>query len=230
MLGHTALFAILLISSVNSLPQMVLNQNPLKPNPHQSMSLATLACPPTSSPEMRRLTALLPKVLNNAISVTNKSWEIGTLTQSLLEVYHPYFAPFEWDPSVIKGRDVPCQVLNITEKALLKYDWDGSPSRTGRGCNIGNAALKGYLYQDTAPLPLKNVALIEGDGSLGDPCSIGPAVWLLAQLAGRKELSNKGHRKPWDYAWAVGNQLVNLKSSPKPDPDDGDSTCVLLGL
>jgi hypothetical protein len=47
-------------------------------------SLAVLSCAPDASPEMSKLTRLLPKVLENAKSISKESWEIGSLTQALL--------------------------------------------------------------------------------------------------------------------------------------------------
>jgi hypothetical protein len=118
--------------------------------------------------------------------------------------------------------------LNITGKALEGYDWTCSPGeRNGwytersEPDTTDSAWLKEYL-SDRPRLPVKNLALMNGDGAQGDPCSIGPAVWMLAQFAAeRREVRDRGYRDPQDYAWAVGNQMLNLTSGPKPSPDDG---------
>jgi hypothetical protein len=196
-------------------------------------SLGTLACPPDSSPEMQNLTRLLPKVLDNAVSISNKSWEIGSLTQSLLEVYDPRFAPFEWDYASTKGNQIPWRVMNITERVLESYDWSGSPGDKGgwydkrRAPQSDGAWLKEYL-SDIPRVPVKSVALMDGHGSQGDPCSVGPAVWMLAQLAERDEVRKRGYKDPQDYAWAVGNQLLNLTSGLKDGNGESDLFLSLL--
>jgi hypothetical protein len=197
--------------------------------------LATVSCPPGSSEDFERLTRLLPKVLDNAVSLSNKSWEIGTVTQSLLEVYDPHFAPFEWDASAYKGEQIPWRVLEITKTALATYDWTESPGQKGKWYELNQkdsedkedvkedggdmSWLKEYLDGDTARVPLENRGLVDGAGALGDPCSVGPAVWMLAQLAARKEVRDQGFKDPQDYAWAVGNQVQNLTSGPTPGND-----------
>jgi hypothetical protein len=186
-------------------------------------SFATLSCAPDASPAMVNLTRLLPKILANAKSSSTKSWEIGTLQQALLETYDPHFTPFEWDESAVRERPIPWDVFEITKAAMVEYDWSGSPdetttknaSRTQQ--EAGTDWLAEYL-SETSTLPVKNLGLILADGAQGDACSLGPAVWMMAQMADRKEVKERGgFKKPEEYAWAVGNQKLNLTLGPQQD-------------
>lgn len=215
-------------SSVGALPQATSSSNDQATTdpPALSLSLATLSNPKGSSPQLQRLTSLLPKVLDNAISISHKSWELGSLTQALLEVYDPQFTPFEWDIEAVRGqRDIPWRVVEITNNSLSDYDWTGSPAQVngwykkrGGGGGGGHTWLRGYLDPAKARTPLVDRALVPGDGALGDPCSLGPAVWLLAQLADcRGEVRRAGIRDAQDYAWAVGSQLKYLNGGMRTD-------------
>jgi hypothetical protein len=184
-------------------------------------SFATLSCAPDASPAMVNLTRLLPKILANAKSSSTKSWEIGTLQQAILEVYDPHFTPFEWDEAAVRDRPIPWDVFEITKAAMVEYDWSGSPdetttknaSRTQQ--EAGTDWLAEYL-SEPPPFPVKNLGLIPADGAQGDACSLGPAVWLMAQMADRKEVKERGgFKKPEEYAWAVGNQMLNLTLGPQ---------------
>jgi hypothetical protein len=184
-------------------------------------SFATLSCAPDASPAMVNLTRLLPKILENAKSLSTKSWEIGTLQQAILEIYEPYFTPFEWDEAAVRDRPIPWDVFEITKAAMVEYDWSGLPdetttknaSRTQQ--EAGEDWLAEYL-SETPPFPVKNLGLIPADGAQGDACSLGPAVWLMAQMADRKEVKERGgFKKPEEYAWAVGNQMLNLTLGPQ---------------
>jgi hypothetical protein len=186
-------------------------------------SFATLSCAPDASPAMVNLTRLLPKILANAKSSSTKSWEIGTLQQALLETYDPHFTPFEWDESAVRERPIPWDVFEITKAAMVEYDWSGSPdetttknaSRTQQ--EAGTDWLAEYL-SETSTLPVKNLGLSRADGAQGDACSLGPAVWMMAQMADRKEVKERGgFKKPEEYAWAVGNQKLNLTLGPQQD-------------
>lgn len=149
------------------------------------------------------LTTKLPAILNNAISISNTSWELGTLTESLLEVYNPQLTPFDWDPN---STAIPWDMLNITFNAILDYNWTGSPNSTP-------ANLAQYL-DSTTPTPLVPQPLVDGDGSLGDPMSLATAVWVLAKFAveSNEWSSTLGLRQAGEYAWAVGNQVAYLKA------------------
>ena len=223
MIKYTVLFSLLHLATVRSFPHAFRSREVPDTNIDMSTSLATLACPPDSAPELARLTALLPKVLDNAASITNHSWEIGALTQGLLEVYDPDFTPFEWTYSAAKNSQIPWRVLDITRKALAEYDWSGSPGAEEGEEGVDDPSLKDYLSVATAQVPLKSEALVLGDGSAGDPCAVGPAVWLMAQIAERSEVKDKGYKVSQQYAWAVGNQLLNLTSGLK----DGNGESLL---
>jgi hypothetical protein len=197
-----------------------------------STSFAILSCAPAASFEMKRLTRLLPKVLANAKSSSKKSWEIGSVTQAVLEVYDPHFTPFEWDASAVKDRQIPWDVLDITKAAMVEYDWSGSPDETttknaSRTLAESDEVWLGEYLTETPPVPVKNIALVRGDGAQGDPCSVGPAVWLMAQLADREEVKERGgFKKPEEYAWAVGNQKKNLTIGPQ----DGNGSRLSLTI
>lgn len=194
-----------------------------------STTLATLSNPRGASPELKRLGKLLPKVLENAISITKKSWEYGALTQALLEVYDPQYTPFEWDPDALKDRplDASWQFLSVTNSSLADYDWTGSPGDLN-GWYDKRGEEYGWLdeYLDASSAKGRSTlsrALINGDGALGDPCSLGPAVWLVSYLAScRDEVRDAGLRDAQDYAWAVGNQLKYLNNGVKSDNSESD--------
>lgn len=141
----------------------------------------------------KTLTSLIPSILSNANSIAVHSWEIGAFTETLLEVYYPQLTPFGWKTSAFDGEDIPWSVLKIAK------DED-------------------YLFPDTTPHAHVSQALVGGDGALGDPVSLIPAVWLLAKFARQDDLREElGLRSPEDYAWAVGNQLDYLFNGPTSD-------------
>lgn len=194
------------------------------------LTLATVSNPKNGSPELERLGTLLPKILDNAVAISHKSWELGALTQALLEVYDPQFTPFEWNAEALKDRplDASWRFLSVTNASLDGYDWTGSPGDLGgwydkRGGD--HAWLDEYLDPDSAKgQTTVTRALIDGNGALGDPCSLGPAVWLLAYLAScRDEVRKAGLKDAQDYAWAVGNQLKYLNNGVRSD--NGQSSC-----
>lgn len=75
-----------------------------------------------------------------------------------------------------------------------------------------------YLSPETSPVPLPAHPLIDGDGSLGDPASFGPAVWMLVQFAQIKDVKEQlDLRCPAEYAWAVGRQMSYLKAGKTDD-------------
>lgn len=220
--------AALLISlcEVGAIPQPQTSACPSNSNPSPGTSvepLPTLSSPEGSSTKLKELTELLPKVLENAISSSTKSWELGALTQALLEVYDPQFTPFEWDIEAVRDqRPVPWRVVDITNKSLSAYNWTGSPGQVNdwydrRGTDK-HTWLREYLDPAKAKTPLVDKALVPGDGALGDPCSLGPAVWLLAQLAdSRGEVRRAGIKDAQDYAWAVGSQLQYFNKGERTD-------------
>lgn len=230
--SNLALTALLvsLCSSVGAIPQPQTSDNTNANanddnDPAQALAkpLATLSSPQGASTQLQELTALLPKVLENAITSSKKSWELGALTQALLEVYDPQFTPFEWDIEAVRGqRPIPWPVVAITNNSLSAYNWIESPGQVYRWYERRGTDkhtwLREYLDPTKARTPLVDRALVPGDGALGDPCSLGPAVWLLAQLADcRGEIREGGIKDAQDYAWAVGSQLQYLSKGERTD-------------
>ncbi|KIR62563.1 hypothetical protein I314_03508 [Cryptococcus bacillisporus CA1873] len=157
----------------------------------------------------KTLTSLIPSILSNANSIAVHSWEIGAFTETLLEVYYPQLTPFGWKASAFDGEDIPWSVLKIAKDAISHYNWTGAPGQNSE------KNLQDYLFPDTTPHAHVSQALVGGDGALGDPVSLIPAVWLLARFARQDDLREElGLRSPEDYAWAVGNQLDYLFNGP----------------
>ncbi|OXG29456.1 hypothetical protein C359_04851 [Cryptococcus neoformans Bt120] len=171
-----------------------------------------VASPSIIASSYKTLTSLIPSILSNANSIAVHSWEIGAFTETLLEVYYPKLSPFEWDANAFDGEDIPWSVLKIATDAISHYNWTGAPGQDF------SKSLQDYLFPDTTPHAHVSQALVGGDGALGDPVSLIPAVWLLAKFAKQNDLRDKlGLRCPEDYAWAVGNQLDYLFNGPTSD-------------
>jgi hypothetical protein len=131
--------------------------------------------------------------------------------QALLEVYDPTLSAFEFTDSAFNNA-TPDAAIQVTLASLANYDWSGCPSWSGVA-RVDD--LSSFLWQETSPTPLQFRPLVNGDGSLGDPASIAPAVWMLAELAHRDDLVSRYSLRPKeDYAWAVGNQLRYLLEEP----------------
>jgi hypothetical protein len=121
-------------------------------------------------------------------------------------VYNPSLTPFDWDDSATEG-DVPWAALQVTLAALYETNWTGAPTTNGSSSDD----LADYLDSATSSVPLTGATLIDGAGALGDPCSLGPSVWVLAQFCTRDEVRTALGAKSADaYAWAAGNQLEHL--------------------
>ena len=162
--------------------------------------------PSISSSTYHTLTNVLPAVLQRGIEISNTSWELGTLSESLLEVYNPSLTPFAYDPSSFGG-DVPWPMFSVALDAIASYNWTGSPSSSTSDHNLTD-----FLDPSATPVQLHPQPLLNGDGALGDPASLGSAIWVVAQFATRDDVrSQYGLRSADDYAWAVGNQLEYLR-------------------
>ncbi|WVQ66890.1 uncharacterized protein L199_005081 [Kwoniella botswanensis] len=178
-----------------------------------------------NSNKYKKLTKLLPKILKNANSITTHSWELGCFTETLLEVYNPSLTPFEWDGEYGSGGgkceklelgEIPWNVLKIAKNSLIAYDWMGSPSSSSNGTTKSSSHLQDYLFNSTSPVPHNSQALINGDGALGDPVSLVPAIWILSQFSKNHLVKlGLGGKSAEDYSWALGNQLDYLFSGPK---------------
>ncbi|GFZ48818.1 hypothetical protein JCM24511_06567 [Saitozyma sp. JCM 24511] len=175
-----------------------------------------------NSAAYHNLSNQLPVILSNAVSTSNHSWELGTLVETLLEVYNPELTPFGWNPNVANcdTSQVPWAALQIILASLYETNWTGAPSSGSPGANSSSSlqGLANYLNSSTSPTALTGATLIDGDGALGDPCSLGSGVWVLAQFCTRDDVRNAlGAKSGESYAWAVGNQLQHLESGTRND-------------
>jgi hypothetical protein len=169
-----------------------------------------------NSASYHNLSDQLPLILKNAVSISNHSWELGTPVETLLEVYNPELTPFGWNPNVANcdTSQVPWAALQIALASLYETDWTGAPS----------------LNSSTSPTALTGATLIDGDGALGDPCSLGSGVWVLAQFCTRDDVRNAlGAKSGEAYAWAVGNQLQHMESGTRNDNGEYEADCMGTG-
>lgn len=169
------------------------------------------------------LTKILPTIMTNAIESSTHSWEVGSLVESLLEVYVPKLGPFEFDRTAF-AKDVPWAALWVVEAWLAGYDWTGSPGNYNPASVTDLAA---YLDYSTTPTPLSPKPLINGDGSLGDPVALGMGVWLLARYAQRSDVRSglSSGLSSAQLAWACGNQLAYLQQGSASE--NGESIASL---
>jgi len=90
----------------------------------------------------------LALVRTNLLSIATHSWELGTATQALTEL--------EWPELSIYASSHPTSKL-----------------KNGEGADVFAIAQQIVSTKDNSTLPL-----IDGDGAVGDPASVGPAVLL----------------------------------------------------
>jgi hypothetical protein len=93
----------------------------------------------------------IDKVISLAISLPSHSWEFGTAAEALLELYNPPLSVFGSSPFPIQA---PLHVNDIKSLSYAK-----TTIVLGQGVN----------------------ALVNGDGAVGDPASLGVSAWLLGQ-------------------------------------------------
>jgi hypothetical protein len=137
------------------------------------------------------------------VSITGQSWEFGTLFQTLLELYNPALTPFNWNPNATNNT-TPAQINEIlTSKVLGWYDFSGLQSN--------NAAIASYL--STSPPDAIWDKPIMDNGALGDPASMGSALWAVA-LLGSKSGSQFSSQQ---LAWVAANQLLHLQNGAKDE-------------
>lgn len=187
-----------------------------------------------NSAAYHNLSNQLPVILSNAVSTSNHSWELGTLVETLLEVYNPGLTPFGWNPNVANcdTSQVPWAALQIILASLYETNWTGAPSSGSPGANSSSSlqGLANYLNSSTSPTALTGATLIDGDGALGDPCSLGSGVWVLAQFCTRDDVRNAlGAKSGESYAWAVGNQLQHMESGTRNDNGEYEADCMGTG-
>lgn len=146
------------------------------------------------------------------MEISNHSWELGAIINSLIEVYNPELSPFDYDPEGCS--EPPWAALQVTCATLANYTWEDSPSTIGVGGDIED-----YILNATSPVPLQLRSLVNGDGSLGDPCAPAPGTWVLAKFADRPDVRERLQleQSAQDYAWAVGNQLAYLQAGKTSD-------------
>ena len=155
-----------------------------------------------SDPTSAKLTQLLPTVLAVSWRTTNHSWEYGTLSQSLIEVYTPGFSPFSHLGGSFNASslpDAPDYLHIIRDVVLAGYDWSGAPNGTTSSA------------QQVRAMPL-----MDGEGALGDPCSLAPALWVSGNSQSNLTTTGPcGITVPSveDTQWAVQNQLAYLLGS-----------------
>ncbi|KAA1465990.1 Six-hairpin glycosidase [Dentipellis sp. KUC8613] len=130
--------------------------------------LAAAAAAPTSTTPSSVASAglsdaLIAKVRANALNISTHSWEIGTLAEALTELEWPALSVFGADaippPRRLPARENARDVLQIAEQP--------------------QADLKPFVqYRVVANKAPGSLPLIDGDGAVGDPASIGSAVLL----------------------------------------------------
>lgn len=198
---------------------MILGAPNLAPKPNaqplgQPNASATQSLLPTiNDPAYQKLTSILPGVLKNAVEISEKSWEVGTITEALFELDNENLTPFAWNGNALDSTTaVPKQALGIIAHYLNEYNWDGSP-QANTDENLAN-----YLSWDTSKASLDaSRDLARGDGSLGDRCSLGTATWVLAHFAESVADVGTTVQSADAYAWAVGNQYQNLLQGPQQE-------------
>ena len=181
-------------------------------------SFPTISPNPTiSDPSYTRLSSLIPQVMRNSISISTHSWELGVLANALTEVFYPSYSPFSFDNAALPSggklgnTSPPWVVLDVINQTLSSYSWSGAPSNAS-----SSTPLSSYLSYSTSPVALNGESLVNGDGALGDPCSLGPATLLAAEFFSVPAISTLYSSKlGTDYAWAVGNQYVHLESGTR---------------
>ncbi|KAG6829088.1 hypothetical protein H0H92_005700 [Tricholoma furcatifolium] len=103
----------------------------------------------------------IQKVIALAVNISSHSWEFGTATEALLELYNPELSIFGDDPFTaaqsLSPDDLPQGLAYAAEKITI-----------GTGPN----------------------ALADGDGAVGDPASLGVAAVMLGNLDGYEQFGN----------------------------------------
>lgn len=96
------------------------------------------------------------QVVETALNISTHSWEFGTATEALLELYNPELSvfgdsPFEAEQTAFSQSTLPRALAYAAEKIVF-----------GTGPNV----------------------LSDGDGSVGDPASLGVGAVLLGKVEG----------------------------------------------
>ncbi|KAJ8483299.1 hypothetical protein ONZ51_g4792 [Trametes cubensis] len=128
---------------------------------------------PASQPVTSLSDALVSKVKTNMKQIATHSWEIGTALEALTE--------FEWPSLSVFGGSLPPPVKLHSGEAADVIQW----------------ATQIVKAKDPNALPL-----IDGDGAVGDPASIGTAVLLTNWT--------RTDRSDHEFSTAAGHQLKYL--------------------
>jgi hypothetical protein len=139
---------------------------------------------------------IIEQVLRNAESISHHSWERGAYQQSWLSYYRDDLSEFGGQFPFTSADSVapPTDLLQSAKQSVEQYDWSGAG---------GNSW----------PKPL-----INGDGSLGDPLAIAPAVHLLSIFAEDASIKSAlDLREGSDYSWAIDNQFMYARNGPTSD-------------
>ncbi|KAI0289496.1 Six-hairpin glycosidase [Russula brevipes] len=140
-------------------------------------------CSPTVSSNYQLPPALGPQKLGlvrqNAITISSHSWELGTLAEALTELESPQLSVFALGsipPPPHLGKGQARDVLSISEQYVYPSIPEAFSSRVVKPC--ANAALSATTCSVVAHKPPNSLPLIDGDGQVGDPASIGVSVLL----------------------------------------------------
>jgi hypothetical protein len=145
---QTARVASAVHNAVTALPKPGLPANALLVTGHSVDLLPVSPNTEINSDTYRTLTRQLPTVMTHAIESSKHSWEIGSLVESLLEVYVPRLAPFEFSRAAFNA-DIPWAALWVVEAWLKDYDWSGSPGNDNNPTSVVDLAQ--YLDASTSP-------------------------------------------------------------------------------
>lgn len=138
----------------------------------------------------------IEKVLKNAESISTHSWERGAYQQSWLSYWRDDLTEFggRFPLTNVDGVAAPTELLQSAKQSVEQYDWSGAGG-------------------ESWPKPL-----INGDGSLGDPLAIAPAVHILSLFADNSSVRlSLDLRQAADYVWAVDNQLAYARNGPSSE-------------
>ncbi|KAF8067977.1 hypothetical protein FPV67DRAFT_1167612 [Lyophyllum atratum] len=116
----------------------------------------------------------IQKVLDLAISISSHSWEFGTATEALLELYDPDLSVFG---------DSPFEEAKTLIRGPSKGKGEGGVSTSGLPRGLAYAASKIVIGTGAN-------ALADGDGAVGDPASLGVGAVLLGKRRGLDKFAN----------------------------------------
>ncbi|KAG6847475.1 hypothetical protein H0H93_007878, partial [Arthromyces matolae] len=130
-------------------------------------------------------------VISTALNISTHSWEFGTATQALLELYDPDLSifgssPFTASKRIPNASTLPQALSYASEKIVF-----------GTGPN----------------------ALADGDGAVGDPASLGIGAWLLAYYAA--DTANITGLQEAVYQCSAYRQILHYNTTSPSSPFTG---------